>query len=66
MSKKNNSYKDSLEEIESIIHRIESGEPDIDELSLLVKRAATLIKECKKKLKSTEEDLSKTLEDLED
>lgn len=66
MSKKNSSYKDSLEEIESIIHRIESGEPDIDELSLLVKRAATLIKECKKKLKSTEEDLSKTLEDLED
>lgn len=66
MSKKKTSYKASLEEIESIIHKIESGEPDIDELSTLVKRAAGLIKDCKKKLRSTEEDLSQSLEDLEE
>lgn len=66
MSKENISYKASLDEIEDIIHKIESGEPDIDELSALVKRAALLIKECKKKLRSTEEDLSQTLEELED
>lgn len=65
MSKQNNRYKDSLEEIEGIIQKIESGEPDVDELSELVKRAATLIKECKQKLKSTEDELNQTLEDME-
>ncbi|ELR71486.1 hypothetical protein C900_02549 [Fulvivirga imtechensis AK7] len=66
MSNKYVTYKESLEEIENIIQKIESGEPDIDELSALVKRAATLIKECKKKLRRTEEDLSQTLGELED
>ena len=63
MSKK--SYKDSLDEIETIIQQIESGETDIDELSKLVKRAASLIKVCKQKLKSTEAELNETLEDMD-
>ncbi|UII30927.1 exodeoxyribonuclease VII small subunit [Fulvivirga ulvae] len=65
MAKKETRYRDSLEEIEKIIHQIESGETDIDELSVLVKRAATLIKDCKSKLKSTEDDLNQTLNDME-
>ncbi|GAA0894068.1 exodeoxyribonuclease VII small subunit [Fulvivirga kasyanovii] len=65
MAKQELSYKESLEEIEKIIHQIESGETDIDELSVLVKRAATLIKDCKSKLKSTEDDLNQTLNDME-
>lgn len=65
MAKQELSYKESLEEIEKIIHQIESGETDIDELSVLVKRAATLIKDCKSKLKSTEDDLNQTLSDME-
>lgn len=64
MAKKTN-YKDALEEIEGIIQQIENGEPDIDELAVLVKRATLLIKECKQKLKHTEDDLAQTLEDME-
>ena len=44
MSKKKFSYKSALEEIELIVHKIENEEPDVDELSALVKQAATLIK----------------------
>jgi len=62
---KNDSYKASIEEIESIIHKIEFEEPDVDELGKLVKRAAKLIKTCKDKLKGTESDLNDTLEELE-
>lgn len=65
MAKKTNSYKQSLEEIESIIDQIENGEPDIDKLTDMVKRAATLIKDCKQNLRKTQEDLDKTLGQLE-
>ncbi|MTI20703.1 exodeoxyribonuclease VII small subunit [Fulvivirga sp. RKSG066] len=64
MSKKG-SYREAMEEIESIIAKIENEEPDVDELSKLVKRAAKLIKVCKSKIKDTETDLSSTLEELE-
>ncbi|MBL6448944.1 exodeoxyribonuclease VII small subunit [Fulvivirga sp. 29W222] len=65
MAKKETSYKDSLEEIEKIILQIESGETDVDELSALVKKAATLIKSCKQKLKNTEDDLNQALDDID-
>ncbi|MBL3655944.1 exodeoxyribonuclease VII small subunit [Fulvivirga sediminis] len=65
MAKKKLSYKNAVEEIESIVDKIENGEPDVDELAELVKRAAGLIKECKVKLKGTEDSLSETLEELE-
>jgi len=64
MSKKV-SYKSALAEIETIIEKIESDEPDIDELSELVTKAAKLIKQCKAKLKGTEKNLNDTLEELE-
>ncbi len=64
MSKKE-SYKSALAEIEAIIEKIESDEPDIDELGDLVKKAAKLIKQCKAKLKGTEKTLNDTLEELE-
>ncbi len=64
MSKKE-SYKSALAEIEAIIEKIESDEPDIDELGELVKKAAKLIKQCKTKLKGTEKSLNDTLEELE-
>ncbi|MEP2772025.1 MAG: exodeoxyribonuclease VII small subunit [Fulvivirga sp.] len=59
------SYKSALAEIETIIEKIESDEPDIDELSELVTKAAKLIKQCKAKLKGTEKNLNDTLEELE-
>lgn len=59
-------YRKSVEEVEHILERIESGELDIDELSAMVKRAAELIKQCRKKLRDTENNLEKTLNDLEE
>lgn len=59
-------YKKSVEEVESILAKIEGGELDIDELAVLVKRAAELIKQCRIKLRDTENNLEKTLTDLDE
>ena len=64
MSKKQ-SYKSAISEIETIVQKIESNEPDIDELGELVAKAAKLIKQCKSKLKGTEQKLNDTLDELE-
>jgi exodeoxyribonuclease VII small subunit len=58
-------YKESIEEIESIVEEIESESIDIDVLSDKVKRAAYLIKHCKTKLKSADNEVKKVLTDLE-
>lgn len=57
-------YTEAYDELEQIVSEIEEGEINVDELSFKVKRAAELIKICKKKLSSTEEDVNKILEEL--
>lgn len=57
------SYDHAINRIEEIVSILESGEKGMDELSDLVKEAATLVKNCKKKLKSTESEISKALEE---
>ena len=64
MAKKDFSFNDAVVEIETILHNIESGELDIDKLSLEVKRAAELIKLCQKKLRTTEEEINSIFKDL--
>lgn len=64
MSKKL-TYRAALEELESIIQEIESEEISIDDLSLKVKRAATLLKFCKEKLRETEGDIQAILGEME-
>jgi len=64
MSKKSISYKAALERIEEIVDIIENQQPDIDDLSNLVKEATLLIKDCKLRLKTTENELNRSLEDL--
>lgn len=66
MEKKKFSYKLALEELEQILSEIESDEPDIDTLSLKVKRATFLIKECKKRLRQTSEEIDSILNNWED
>ena len=51
MAKKEFSFNDAVIEIENILQNIESGDLDIDKLSVEVKRASELIKQCQKKLK---------------
>ena len=57
-------YTKAFEELQEIVHEIESGEISVDTLSKKVKRAAELIKVCKTKLTSTEEDVNKILKEL--
>lgn len=64
MAKKEFSFNNAVAEIESILHNIESGDMDIDKLSVEVRRASELIKECQKKLRSTEDEINSIFKDL--
>jgi exodeoxyribonuclease VII small subunit len=64
MAKKEFSFNDAVVEIEKILHNIESGDLDIDSLSVEVKRASELIKLCQKKLRSTEEEINSIFKEL--
>ena len=64
MAKKEFSFNEAVTEIEEIINQIESGELDIDKLSLEVKRASELIRQCQKKLKTTEDEINSIFKDM--
>ncbi len=64
MAKKEFSFNEAVIEIEDILRNIESGDLDIDKLSVEVKRASELIKQCQKKLRSTEEEINSIFKDL--
>lgn len=64
MTKKEFSFNNAVVEIEDILKKIENGDLDIDKLSVEVKRASELIKQCQKKLKSTEEEINSIFKDL--
>ena len=61
MTKKESNYRKSIEEIETILAKIESGETDIDDLAAQIKRASTLLQECKEKLFHTEQEVEKIM-----
>jgi exodeoxyribonuclease VII small subunit len=64
MAKREFSFSEAVVEIEEILKKIESGEPDVDKLSVEVKRASELIRECQKKLRTTEEEINSIFKDL--
>jgi exodeoxyribonuclease VII small subunit len=64
MAKKEFSFNEAIVEIERILKTIESGDPDVDRLSLEVKRASDLIRQCQKKLKTTEDEINSIFKDL--
>ena len=61
MGKKEANYRQSIEEIETILAKIESGETDIDDLAAEIKHAAKLLQECKEKLFQTEQEVEKMM-----
>jgi len=65
MSKKELTYDQAFEELQSILDTIEQEETGIDVLEVKVKRAAELIKLCKHKLRSTESELDKILKEID-
>lgn len=64
MAKKEFSFSEAVVEIENILKQIESGELDVDRLSVEVKRASELIRQCQKKLRTTEEEINNIFKDL--
>jgi exodeoxyribonuclease VII small subunit len=57
--KEENKYEEALQELQTIVHRMENDELDIDQLSTQLKRAQQLIKLCKEKLTKTDEEIKK-------
>lgn len=49
-----------------IVYRIENEDPDVDELSVLVKSATELLTACKQQLRDTEADLNLALNQMGD
>lgn len=64
MAKKKYSYKEAIQEIETIIGSIEHEEIDVDTLSEKVKKISSLIVTCKSKLKTTEEEIDTILKNI--
>ena len=61
MTKKEPSFRKSIDELEIILAKMESGETDIDELTTEIKRAAKLLQDCKDKLFRTEQEVEKIM-----
>ena len=57
------SYDKAVQEIESILEKIESGDLGVDELAEKVKRVSALLKICREKLRKTEEEIDQILGD---
>lgn len=54
-------YEEALQQLETIVRKMEAGEYDIDELSEQLKTAQKLIKTCKDKLTKTDAEIKKIL-----
>ncbi len=65
MSQNKITYNQAMEEIESILEKIENEELDVDILSEKVKRVSELINICKKKLHNTEEEVENILKEID-
>lgn len=65
MAVKKQTYRESIEEVETILASIENDELDVDELSEKVKRVSMLLKSCKEKLYKTNEEVEKVLKEME-
>jgi exodeoxyribonuclease VII small subunit len=57
-------YKDAQNQLEIILEKLDSGQADVDELSILVKEASALLKLCKEKLQNAELDVDRALSTL--
>ena len=55
------SCEEAVQQLESIVQRMENDELDIDELTTELKKAQQLIKMCKAKLTKVDEDIKKIL-----
>ena len=61
MKAKENSYRKQIEEVETILSKIENGETDIDDLASEIKKASQLLQQCKDKLFRTEQEVEQIM-----
>ena len=54
-------YEEAIEELETIVSKMESGELNLDAITEKLKRAQKLIKLCKDRLTKTDEEIKKIL-----
>ena len=54
-------YDQAIEELETIVSKMESGELNLDAITEKLKRAQKLIKLCKDRLTKTDEEIKKIL-----
>ena len=64
MEQQPQTYTQAMQELESIVAKMQSDNCDIDALADYTKRAALLIKFCRDKLLKTDEEVKKCIESL--
>lgn len=64
-SDKTPGYAEAYEELQALLADLESGEIDVDDLSIKVKRAAELIAFCRKRLEDTAVEVKKVVDSFE-
>ena len=57
MKKIKKNYKESLDELQKIVEKIENPDTDLQEISKYVKRASELVRQCQEQLRAIEEDI---------
>ncbi len=55
-------YEEALQQLETIVRKMEQGEYDVDELTEQLKTAQQLIKLCRDKLTKTDAEIKKILD----
>ncbi|RSK48282.1 exodeoxyribonuclease VII small subunit [Hymenobacter rigui] len=66
MSPQNLTYRQAIEELETILRALETDAVDVDDLTARVQRSAELIRLCKQKLRSAESAIDQVFENLEE
>lgn len=61
MEREKLSYAEAMNELESIVERVEQNAMDIDDLTKRLKRAQELVKFCRERLLKTEEEVKSIL-----
>jgi len=64
MKKEEFSYDKAMQELEEIVARMEDSENSLDNMVADVKRASTLIVQCRKKLQDVETDINKAFSEI--
>ncbi|QJX47673.1 exodeoxyribonuclease VII small subunit [Hymenobacter taeanensis] len=59
-------YRQAIEELETILRALETDSVDVDDLTARVQRSAELIRLCKQKLRSAESAIDQVFENLDE